>query len=656
MTHSWRLLCLVCLLLLAATTAPAAEQTIHRGHAIAMHGEPKYGPDFTHFDYVNPEAPVGGIMRLGVTGTFDSFNPYIIKGNPASGIGAETLTVASADEPFTQYGLIAETITWPEDRSWVSFTLRPEARWRDGAPITVEDVIFSFRILKEKGRPIYRFYYGSIEKVEKTGPRTVTFTFSEANNRELPLITGQLPILPRHYWEAEGRDFERSTLEPPLSSGLYRVAEFEAGRHVILERDPDYWGADLAVNRGQDNFQTIRYDYFRDDTVLRQALKAGRIDFRRENQAKAWALDYDVPAVRRGWLRKEVIENQRPTGMQAFIYNARRPPFDDKTVRLALAYAFDFPWTNRVLFFDQYTRTESFFSNSELASSGLPEGDELALLERFRGRVPAEVFTEVYDPPTTDGSGWPRDNLKRAFELLGQAGWHVRDMVLTNDETGRPFRFEILITSPTFERVMLPFVRNLKRLGIDARIRLVDQTQYINRIRSFDFDMFMGGWGQSDSPGNEQRAYWSSAAADQPGTRNYVGIRDPAIDALIELVIQAPTREALVTRTRALDRVLLWGHYVIPAWHLSSDRILSWDKFSRPEITPKDGTAINYWWYDAAKAAKLKDAMAGVDLSQAAEDGAAAGGSGFMTTVAWAGGLLLAAAWLIWRLMRRPTA
>lgn len=574
-------------------------------HAIAMHGQPKYGPDFAHFDYVNPEAPKGGTLRQGAVGSFDSFNPYIIRGDAAPASTIETLLTASADEAFTQYGLIAETIEVPEDRSWVVFTLRPEARWHDGEPITVEDVIFSFETLTTKASPFYRYYYGSVASVDKVGPRRVKFSFTEAMNRELPLIVGQMPILPKHYWE--GRDFERPTLEPPLGSGAYRVKSFEAGRYVVLERVKDYWGKDLPVNVGQDNFDEIRVEYFRDESVLRQALKSGVIDVRLENQAKAWALDYDIPAVRDGWLKKEAIPNQRPTGMQAFAFNTRREIFQDPRVRQALAYAFDFEWTNQHLFFGQYTRSESYFSNSELASQGLPQGEELEILERYRGRVPEQVFTTEYRAPSTDGSGWPRDNLAKAFELLAEAGWVVRDMRLVNEETGQPMRFEFLLVSQSFERIVLPFQRNLARLGIDMSIRLVDQSQYINRVTQYDFDMISEVWPQSDSPGNEQREFWSSAAAEQPGSRNTAGVNDPVVDDLVELIIQAPDRESLIARCRALDRVLLWSHYGIPNWHSRVDRWLYWDKFSRPEVTPDQGTSTTYWWYDEEKAARLAE-------------------------------------------------
>jgi microcin C transport system substrate-binding protein len=573
-------------------------------HAIAMHGAVKYGPDFKHFDYVNPGAPKGGILRLAAQGTFDSFNPFIAKGNSGEGNSNETLLTGSADEPFTQYGLIAESMEVPADRSWAIFTLRRQARWHDGEPITVEDVIWSLNTLKSKGQPGYRFYFGGVERAEKAGTRRVKFVFSEEGNRELPLIVGQLPILPKHYWET--RKFESTTLDPPLGSGPYRITKFEPGRYVLTERVPDYWGADLPVNLGQNNFDQIRYDYYRDATVIRQALKAGDIDFRLENQAKAWALDYDVPAVARGWLNKETIRHFSPTGMQAFIYNTRRTIFEDPQVRRALAYAFDFEWTNKNLFFGQYARTESYFSNSKLAATGVPEGLELEALEPYRGQIPAEIFSQAYRAPSTDGSGWPRQNLSVAFKLLKQAGWVVRDLKLVNEKSGQAFEFEILLVSPAFERIVLPFVRNLRRLGIDARVRLVDQSQYINRLRSFDFDMIISGWGSSESPGNEQRSYWTSAAAASPAASNYAGVRNPVVDELVEQLINAPDRESLVAQTRALDRVLLFGYYVIPQWHLRTQRVLYWDKFSRPTVTPRNGTSYNYWWWDKSKAARLE--------------------------------------------------
>jgi microcin C transport system substrate-binding protein len=561
-----------------------------------MHGEPKYGPGFRHFAYVNPDAPKGGELRLAVEGTFDSFHAFIPRGTGAAGAEAavESLMVGSADEAFTEYGLLAESIEVPADRSWAIFTLRREARWHDGRPVTPEDVIFSLEILKKHGHPFYRFYYQAIVRAEKLGERRVRFSFKGDDNRELPLIAGQLPILPKHYWE--NRDFSRTTLEPPLGSGPYRVASFEAGRYVLVERVRDYWGRELPVRRGMQNFDRIRYDYFRDSTVIREALKAGSIDLRAENQAKAWALDYDTPAMREGRLRKLEFDHDRPSGMQGFAMNTRRAVFRDARVRQALAHAFDFEWSNRTLFFGQYQRTASYFENSELASSGLPSEGERKLLEPWRGKIPDELFGQAYPPPRTDGSGWPRENLRRAFALLREAGWVVRDLRLVNEKSGEPFSFEILLVGSGFERIVLPFVRNLRRLGIDARVRVVDSSQYVNRLREFDFDMIVAVWPQSPSPGNEQRDFWGSAAAKTPGSRNYAGIASPAVDALIEALIAAPDRESLVTRTRALDRVLLWSHLVVPNWHSPVDRYIFWDKFGYPTPPPMQGTSTDWWW------------------------------------------------------------
>lgn len=593
-------------LLLPIAAPSSASEEVRTAHAMAMHGEPKYGPDFKHFDYVNPDAPKGGTVTYAAIGTFDSLNPFILKGTAASGssLPFETLLVSSQDEAFTMYGLIAETITVPENRSWVEFTLRPQARWHDGEPITVEDVIFSFRTLKEKGHPFFRAYYANVETAEKVGERKVRFTFGGGDNRELPLIIGQMPILPKHYWE--GRDFAQTTLEPPLGSGPYRIERVDSGRSIALKRVEDYWGKDLPVNVGQNNFDRIRYEYYRDSTVALQALFAGGIDFRLENTAKLWATAYDVPPVRDGRIVKELIPNQLPTGMQGFAYNIRREIFKDPRVRRALAYAFDFEWTNETLFYGQYTRTESYFSNSELASRGLPTGEELEILERFRGRVPDEVFTQEYEAPSTAGPGGLRANLLQAVKLLEEAGWAVENGRRVNAETGRPFEFEILLDNPDFERIVQPFVRNLARLGITARIRTVDTAQYRNRMDNFDFDMTVQVFGQSLSPGNEQRDFWSSEAAQIPGSRNVIGISDPVVDELIDLVISAPDRESLVARTRALDRVLLWGHYVIPHWHMQSFRVAYWNKFSRPEVSPPYGLPLNAWWIDREKLAEIR--------------------------------------------------
>ena len=587
----------------------AADENVYRGHALAMHGDIKYGPDFTHFDYVNPDAPKGGEMRLASIGTFDTLNGFILKGNSAEGLGLiyNSLTAHSRDEPFTLYGELAETIEMPEDRSWVAFTLRQEGRWHDGRPITVEDVIFSFDILVAEGHPLYRNYWADVEKVEKTGARTVKFTFGGETNLELPLIIGELTVLPKHYWE--GREFGETTLEPPLGSGPYKIEAIDPGRSITYSRVEDYWGRDLPVHKGRYNFDLIHYDYYRDATVAVEALKAGEFDMRVENTSKTWATGYDIEAVDQGRFIKELIPHQNGTGMQGFCFNTRRAKFADPKLRQALAYAFDFEWTNTNLFYGQYTRTTSYYSNTELASSGLPTGEELEILERYRGRIPDEVFTQTYEPPASDGSGNIRQHLRTARKMLEEAGWKVVDNELTHQESGEVMSIEFLIRSPAFERIIGPFQQNLERLGIESKISRVDASQYQNRLQEYDFDVTIGGWGQSQSPGNEQRIFWSSESADTPGTRNWAGIKDPAVDELIELLIAAPSRQSLVARTRALDRVLLWGHYVIPNWHIRSHRVVYWNKFGKVETPPKysgsRGLHLN-WWYDADKAAALE--------------------------------------------------
>jgi microcin C transport system substrate-binding protein len=594
------------LLLLLTATAHAADAPTTKAHGIAMHGDLKYGPDFTHFDYVNPDAPKGGELRLAGLGGFDSFNPFIIKGNPDDGSARiyDTLMVGSADEPFSEYGLLAETVETPADRSWVTFTLRPNARWHDGKPITPEDVIWTFETLRSKGQPYYRAYYAAVASVEKVGERGVKFTFKPGENRELPLIVGQLPVLPKHYWQ--GRDFEATTLEPPLGSGPYKIGPFEAGRWSSYQRVPEYWGKDLAVNRGKDNFDTVRYDYYRDMTVQLEALKAGAYDLRNEFSSKEWATAYDIPAVRDGQLVKAEVKHSRPAGMQGYAFNLRRPLFQDPRVRQAIGFAFDFEWANRTLFYGQYTRSRSYFDNSELAANGTPMGAELAALEPFRGKIPDAVFTTEYQPPATDGSGNMRDNLRQAAELLKAAGWKIdpgsKKLV---DAQGRPFAFEILLVDPAYERVTLPFTKNLERLGIAASVRTVDTSQYKKRIDDFDFDVVMMTWRQSQSPGNEQLGFWGSAAADQTGSLNIIGLKDPVVDALVDQLIAAPDRASLVARTHALDRVLQWGFYVVPNWYIAYDRLAYWNKFGMPAVVPAQGAQIDTWWVDPTKAAAL---------------------------------------------------
>ena len=598
-------LCWLAGILLGAWTLPAFAADPAPSHGLAIYGDLAYPADFKHFEYVNPDAPKGGKLRQGVAeSTFDSFNPWIIKGNPAAGIGLlyDTLLVGAADEPFSEYGLLAKTVQTPADRSWVAFELRPEARWHDGKPITADDVVWSFETLLAKGAPTYRFYYQSVEKVEKTGERSVKFSFKPGTNRELPLIVGQLPVLPKHWWAT--RNFEATTLEPPLGSGPYRVGKFEAGRFIELERVADYWGAEIPVNKGRWNFDVQRFEYYRDATVALEAFKGGNYDFRVEASAKEWATAYEIPEVKAGRIVKEAVPNKRPTGMQCFAMNLRRPLFQDRRVREALGLAFDFEWSNKTLFYGQYTRTESYFANSDLASSGVPSGEELAILEKYRGRVPDEVFTKAYAAPRTDGSGNNRENLRRAAELLKEAGWVPQAGKLVKD--GAPFTFEMLLASPLFERVALPYAKNLEKIGITANVRTVDTSQYRRRTDSFDYDVIVAGFGQSESPGNEQRDYWGSEAAKREGSRNAIGIADPSIDALVEGLIASPDRKTLVTRTRALDRVLLWNQFVVPNWYIDSDRIAYWNKFGKPAVVPKDGVQIDAWWVDPEKAAALE--------------------------------------------------
>ncbi len=583
--------------------APAVAEDGFSGHGVAMHGALKYGPDFTHFDYVNPDAPKGGDVRLSRTGTFDSLNPFILKGVSAGFLGLtfETLMTSSSDEAFSEYGLIAGRVEFPADRSSVTFTLREEAHWHNGTPITVDDVIFSFETLTKKGNPFYRVYYADIVSVEDLGERRVKFTFSAGENRELPLIVGQLAILPKKYFDSH--DFEKTTLDPILGSGPYRVDLVEAGRAISFRRVGDYWGADLPVNRGRNNFETLRIDYYRDDTVALEAFKAHEFDWRLESTAKVWAKSYDGPAVDNGLIKKVEIAHEQPTGLSAFVFNTRRPLFADRRVREALGFAFDYEWANKNLFFGTYTRTRSYFSNSELASIGLPSEAELTLLQPYRGRVPEEVFSTEFVPPVADGSGKIRRNLRAANKLLRSAGWTITEGKLVHGETGAPFEFEFLLQSGgAFERIVQTFARNLELLGITVNLRLVDPAQYQNRIQEFDFDMMWGGFGQSLSPGNEQRDFWGSAAADVPGSRNLIGIKNPVVDELIEAVIAAPDRESLIAASRALDRVLLWGHYVVPLWHLRSYRLAYWDIFGRPEVTARyDHGFPSTWWIAAAR-------------------------------------------------------
>jgi microcin C transport system substrate-binding protein len=567
---------------------------------MSLFGDLKYGPDFKHFDYVNPDAPKGGTMRYSAIGTFDTLNPFVIKGIPAAGIGGifDTLTVRSEDEPSSEYGLVAEKIEVAPDKLSVLYTLRKEARFHDGTPMTPEDVVWTFETLRAKGQPMYRSYYADVTKAEKEGERGVRFSFKSADNRELPQIIGEMPVLSKAYWS--GHDFANTTLDPPLGSGPYKIESLDPGRSITYRRVADYWAADLPVNKGRHNIDVIRYDYYRDGTIALEAFKAGQYDVRQENVSKNWATGYDSPALRSGLIKKEQIPHQRPSGMQGFAFNLRRPLFQDPRVREALAYAFDFEWSNKNLFYDAYTRTRSYFDNSELAATGVPQGEELKILEKFRGQIPEGVFTTEYDPPKYDGSGNIRDGVRAALKLLKEGGWTFKGEKLVNDETGRPFEFEIILVQPEFERIVLPFKKNLERMGIDARVRTIDPAQYEKRMQTFDFDMAVVAFGASQSPGNELRDDWGSAAADEPGSQNVIGIKSKVIDQLIEELIKAPDRASLIAHTRALDRVLQYGYYVIPHYHVAAFRVAYWDKYRRPAISPKYAVGLDTWWIDPA--------------------------------------------------------
>ena len=598
----------------AAPEAPSAAATRDWRVGTSLIGEPKYKQGFTHFDYVNPDAPKGGTARLDGSGSFDSFNPILSKGDVAEGVGLvyETLMVGSLDESSTNYGLLADAVSFPPDFSSVTYRLNPKARWNDGQPVTAEDVVWSFETLKEVN-PSQGFYYRHVRSAAATGDGEVTFTFDEKNNRELPNIVGQLTVLPKHWWTGKNaagaqRNVAETTLEPPLGSGPYKVAAVSTGRNVTFERVKDYWGADLPVNRGQNNLDRIEYIYFRDDTVAFEAFKANQFDWWSENKAARWATGYDFPAVRAKQVaRSRFAEPLRSAGLMiGFIPNLRKPVFANLELRRALNAALDFETMQRTLFFGEYARPNSFFFNTELASSGLPTGAELGFLEPLRGKVPDSVFTAPYANPVGGDNAKIRDNLRRAVQLLKEAGYEQRGGGMVDVKTGAPLSFELLVNGDGLESVVTQYQTSLKRIGVDMRIRSVDPSQYINRVRSRDYDMMYGGLPQSLSPGNEQYDYWSSDAADKPASQNYAGIKDPAVDALIHDVVQAKDRDTLLAATHALDRVLLANQYIIPSYVPTDIRIAYWERFSHPAELPQYSIGWpQVWWYDAEKAAKI---------------------------------------------------
>ena len=571
-------------------------------HGLAMHGAVKYPATFTHFDVVNPDAPKGGELKLAIVGTFDTLNPFTLKGTPPAGIRDimfESLMKRSPDEPFSVYGLVAESLEVAHDRSWIIYTLNPKARWHDGTPITAKDVDFSYRTFLENGTPGQKMAYQKIEKVDILGERKIKFTFKKVDGKydgEMPLMVGTMLLLAEH--SLKDKDFEKTGLTPLLTSGPYTIVKVEPGRSIIYQRDPNHWAKDLAVNKGYYNFDTLRFDFYKNATVAFEAFKAGDAYTREEANPGKWAENYKFPAVDKGLVRCVEIPHQHQVGMQGFAFNTRRDIFQDPRVRQALTYAFDFDWLNKNIFYGAYTRTTSFFDNTDLAAKNLPQGKELALLEPFRDQLPKEVFENVYTLPTFEKG--PRENLKIAHSLLKEAGWIMKDGKLVNEKTGKPFIFEIILNIPDNEKIALAFARNLKQLGIQATVRTVDAAQYTNLQTTMNFDMILHFWGHSMSPGNEQTFYWSSKAADSPGTRNYPGIKSPVVDALCNTITNATEREDLVTSVKALDRVLLWGHYVIPLGHRTKDYVAYWNVIDHPPLNPTGLPSIHTLWSKTA--------------------------------------------------------
>jgi microcin C transport system substrate-binding protein len=600
----------------AQSAGEAASSAFPWRHALSLFGKVKYPADFKRFDYVNPEAPKGGVARQIAVGTFDNFNIVVsgVKGQVAGAVAFiyESLLTPALDEVSTEYGALAEAVSHPDDFSFVTYRLRSQAKWHDGKPVTADDVIFSLDSFK-KHHPMYSAYYSHVVKAEKVGEREVKFVFDAPGNRELPQIVGQLTVLPKHWWEgtdAQGRkrDVSATTLEVPLGCGPYRVKEFVAGRSIALERVKDYWGRDLPANVGRNNFDELRYEYFRDATVAIEAFKADQVDWRTENSAKNWATAYDFPAVSEKRVILEEFANRSSGVMQAFVPNLRRAKFSDPRVRRALNYAFDFEEMNKQIFYGQYKRINSYFDGiDELMATGLPQGKELEILETVRAEVPPEVFTTAYTNPVGGSPEAVRDNLREALRLFKEAGYEVRDRKLIDVKTGTQFSLELLNSDPSFERITLFYKPSLERLGIAVSVRTVDPTQYENRTRDWDFDVVTNSWGESQSPGNEQREFWSSKTAGIAGSRNIAGIKNPAIDKLIERVIYARDRDDLVAATKALDRVLLWNHYVVPQWTYTKVRTARWDRFGRPSELPRYGQSgfPFIWWYDADKAARI---------------------------------------------------
>lgn len=610
---------LLALLLLTGAQVSAVAQSAAR-HGLSAFGDLKYPAGFRHFDYVNPAAPKGGELRLWALDSFDSLNPFVLKGVAAEGLayngiaaeGAfvyESLLEQAMDEPDSYYGLIAETVELAPDRSYVAFNLRKGARFHDGTPIQAEDVVFTLSALVQYGHPRYRLLYANVALVEAEGPQRVVFRFKPGSARDLPLVVGSMPILSRQFFAT--RQFDQAGLVPLLGSGPYRVDKVEPGRSISYRRVDDYWAKDLPVNRGRHNFDVVRMDYYRDRDVAFEAFFAGQYDFRQEPGPKNWAVGYERPPVAKGLIQRETVRDHTPSGVQGFFLNARREKFADLRVRKALAYAYDFEWSNKTLFYGLFKRMRSMFENSEMAATGLPSPEELRLLEPFRSSLPAEVFTQEFHPPKTDGSGNARDNLKKAQALLAEAGYRIQNGKLLHEKTGRPLEVEFLLFEGVFQRVVAPYVRNLERLGIQAHVRLIDNASFQNRMEHFDFDIIIRRFVQPLTPGSEQRNFWGTQGADTAGSLNFAGIRNPAVDALLDRIEGAQDRRSLIAATRALDRVLTWNWYVIPHFYSGNYRIAYWNRFGRPAVKPRYGLgSTDTWWYDAAKAGMIAEGTA----------------------------------------------
>jgi len=601
MTDNGRMTRFVYFLTLSSALCYPSSAFAAPSHCLTLYGECKYKADFKHFDYVNPNAPKGGAVKLAETGSFDNLNQFILKGVKAPGITMifDSLMVASQDEPQSMYGLIASAVDISGDNSSAEFTLRKEAKFHDGTPITPDDVVFTFTILREKGDPTYKMLFAPVVKVEKTAPDKVKFTFNETKNKELPMLVASVPIISKAYYAKV--DFEKTTLESPLSNGSYKVESVEQGKNIIYKRAADYWAKDLPVSRGQYNFDTIRYDMYRDENVTLEALKSGNYDFRREYIARNWATAYDVLAVKDGRIIKREIPDNTPQGMQAFIFNTRQTKFADRRVREAIGLTLDYEWINKTIFYGAYTRNKSFFENTDFQSNSIPEGKELALLEKFKDELPPALFTQPFANPVTDGSGNPRENLLKAQKLLEEAGWTVKDGKRVNAK-GEQLSLEFLLRQPTMERVAAPMRKNLERLGIASSIRMVDDAQYQKRTDEGDFDM-VSVWINRGVffPGNEQMSYWHSSQADVKGSNNLAGFKSKAVDGVLDELLKAHDKDSLVAAGRALDRALLWENVVIPHWHSGSFRVAYWDKFGIPETLPKYNLGFQAWWVKESK-------------------------------------------------------